>query len=371
MKNKIDKIEDVFGQDFGGFEADVDPSVWSNVQQSINVNSATSATTMSVVKTSVFKIAASIIAVGSLVTATYLLTKENVVNRDEITQQEEVIENESKENKVLVSKAEKANQIVFVNDEVVADIIVNKERDNSTDVVDDSQQQVLGGDIEQITDQNNTQIDDVEFASSQNNAQGSNSTVRSNENNNSEKEEQDLLPVLEPFNVGILTNVTEGFAPLEVEFDVSGSLVSSLWDFKDGQKSYQKNVFHTFNKPGTYVVVLDVLDKYNRNRKITQTIVVKSDYPSSLAPIQNVITPNGDFQNDVFQIKGINLEKLEVFILDRNGKLVHSLRSVDDVWNGADQSGEMVVNGMYIVSGVVVGLDGKQYPIRSTINVLK
>lgn len=49
-------------------------------------------------------------------------------------------------------------------------------------------------------------------------------------------------------------NVTEGCAPMAVNFTAPGGTITWLWDFKDGATSNLQNPSNTFLNPGTYVV---------------------------------------------------------------------------------------------------------------------
>jgi gliding motility-associated-like protein len=67
-----------------------------------------------------------------------------------------------------------------------------------------------------------------------------------------------------------------------------------------------------------------------------------------LGRIPNVITPNGDGDNDVLIIEGKNLSKLEVSIVDqRTGKIVHSWNNLHGFWDGRLNNGEPAKEGIY------------------------
>jgi gliding motility-associated-like protein len=369
LKNKFKNIDELMQKTFDGFEADVDPSVWSNVQSSINAGATSTVASSVVAKLSLFKIAAGIIAVGAIATATYFLSKDAVLDRDN-NQNDAISQTKEVEPKVIAENIEQKSQ---KTEEEKVEIITseNKEFENYSstkietsdlveeqDMVEVSEEKVIGTGISTSTDNTNSTNQltvDSESAESDKNA-----------NTNISQSVTE-----ESFEVKISATTTEGFAPLEVEFNILGDVVNASWDFSDGSSSNQVNAFHTFENPGKYVVSLNVLDKNNRDKKITKTIVVKSNFPARLEPIQNVITPNGDNQNDVFRFEGENILRLEVFILDRTGNVINSLKSIDDVWDGRDQAGKIVMEGTYYLSGVAKGVDGDVIKIQSTINVLK
>ena len=64
----------------------------------------------------------------------------------------------------------------------------------------------------------------------------------------------------------IITDVTEGYAPLAVSFDGSNSYdpesgqITWLWDFGDGTTSTEVNPVHVYNNPGAFVTTLTVTD---------------------------------------------------------------------------------------------------------------
>lgn len=82
-------------------------------------------------------------------------------------------------------------------------------------------------------------------------------------------------------------NVTNGTAPLQVQFDGDDStddkgISSYFWDFKDGSTSNQANPSHTFGDPGTYGVSLTVADE--DGLKSTKTVTVTVNPAANEAP---------------------------------------------------------------------------------------
>ncbi|MFM7387338.1 MAG: gliding motility-associated C-terminal domain-containing protein, partial [Bacteroidota bacterium] len=60
----------------------------------------------------------------------------------------------------------------------------------------------------------------------------------------------------------------------------------------------------------------------------------------------NVITANGDGVNDLFEIQNLP-ENTEVIILNRWGKVVFSSTNYQNNWNGEDNSGTALLDGVY------------------------
>ncbi len=67
-------------------------------------------------------------------------------------------------------------------------------------------------------------------------------------------EDDGVLP-----DAGFSSSVTEGYAPLAVQFtDLSQNATEWNWDFGDGASSSEQNPAHTYSAPGTYSVTLTV-----------------------------------------------------------------------------------------------------------------
>jgi gliding motility-associated-like protein len=60
----------------------------------------------------------------------------------------------------------------------------------------------------------------------------------------------------------------------------------------------------------------------------------------------NVITPNSDGANDVFEIENLP-ENTEVIILNRWGDIVYSSANYQNNWDGKDTSGKELADGVY------------------------
>jgi gliding motility-associated-like protein len=73
--------------------------------------------------------------------------------------------------------------------------------------------------------------------------------------------------------------------------------------------------------------------------------------PIDTVIVPNVITPNGDGRNDVFEIQGMMsyTTTREVTIMNRYGKVIYRNKAYDNAqpWDGKDQSGSMLADGVY------------------------
>jgi len=63
-------------------------------------------------------------------------------------------------------------------------------------------------------------------------------------------------------------------------FDADGEITAWIWDFGDGTTSPESDPAHTYDRAGTYVVTLTVIDDCNeRSRLVSITIVVENTLP--------------------------------------------------------------------------------------------
>ena len=86
------------------------------------------------------------------------------------------------------------------------------------------------------------------------------------------------------------SNVTEGFAPLFVQFtDLSENATVINWDFGDGTNSTEKNPLHTYNTLGNYTVNLTASNENGTASMSTAITVLK----------QPAVLPVANFSSDV------------------------------------------------------------------------
>jgi gliding motility-associated-like protein len=133
---------------------------------------------------------------------------------------------------------------------------------------------------------------------------------------------------------GIASSTLSGPIPLTVQFTntsigfLTGNTIN--WTFGDGGTSNINNPSNTYNTEGTYTVVLSVSNGLCSDN---DTVIVKTNIASIVIP--EVLTPNGDGHNDVFDIKGIEyFPDNELFIFNRWGNLVYKIKSYNNTWNG-------------------------------------
>ena len=309
MKNGLENIDEVFKQAFHGFESNVDPSVWSNVQNSIASGSGgasstpkvyPSAATGFVGKSLALKFVAGVVLLGSVATTAYVvLTSEK--------------ENGLTENVVVDNKT---NQLIEKTISPIAEekIGINKEKINTH---------------QEAPIENNSTIE----------------TSKVEKTNSNTVAELISTPEIKVSNV-----------------------VENNSDTKDEKNKNEKTVAN--NATNNSDTKIETKTNDNAGEIITSEESVNNK-ELQLNIIPNVITPNGDGQNDVIKISGENIDKLEVVIMDKTGKMIYTFKTVDDIWEGKDKNGYYLLPGTYYMAGVIVDKNGKPHQIKQAISVLK
>jgi len=126
------------------------------------------------------------------------------------------------------------------------------------------------------------------------------------------------------------------------------------WNFGDpnsgaNNSSSSLNPNHLFSETGTYQITASVdFECFSETLTQTITLVDCSDTISQVVSFEfpNVITPNSDGTNDIFEIENLP-ENTEVLILNRWGNIVFSSDNYQNNWDGKDNSGRALVDGVY------------------------
>ena len=176
---------------------------------------------------------------------------------------------------------------------------------------------------------------------------------------------------------GVVANIvatpTTGSVPLNVSLDGSGStgaIISYQWDF-DGNGSIDDTQVSTstiYNNIGVYTVSLTVTDAAGCTS--TTTVVIDAFGESSLI-IPNVFTPNGDGENDMFTVKGTNIQSVVGEIYNRWGQKMFAWDNVRGRWDGRTLAGSEAPDGTYFYIITAVGFDGEEYHKKGGFSLIR
>lgn len=121
----------------------------------------------------------------------------------------------------------------------------------------------------------------------------------------------------------------------------SGSGITSTVWLIEGQIITDENTNFVFNETGDYSVTLIIQDVNGCMDSLTQIVSV---YDEIIIP--NVISVNGDNVNEMFEIAGLK-PNTSITILNRWGNVVYFSNNYQNNWNGKDNSGADLIEGVY------------------------
>jgi gliding motility-associated-like protein len=124
----------------------------------------------------------------------------------------------------------------------------------------------------------------------------------------------------------------EGRLYTKLKNNSSGGNIIYNWFFGDGNfyKGPDGNVQHEYKDPGTYTVYLN-LKSNGCSFKDTATFTLEKVF------LPNLVTPNGDGHNDVYEIKG-NGDNWTFEVYNRWGKALYKNSNYHNEWTGEELS---------------------------------
>lgn len=149
--------------------------------------------------------------------------------------------------------------------------------------------------------------------------------------------------------------------------------VNSTWNI-EGLKQFDQDEFeYTFRKAGKYAITLTTENQYGCLAKAKKEINIDQDY-NLLAP--NAFSPNGDFKNDVFIPKALQImEELQftMNIMDKTGEVVYSTRNANEPWDGiiVSDNTPAPAGSAYIWRVVITNKDGEKELYEGQIIVIR
>jgi len=173
-----------------------------------------------------------------------------------------------------------------------------------------------------------------------------------------------------PLNAQFIADPIQGNAPLVVNLtNQSTDESGSVWTFGDGTNpSTEESPSHTYNEPGTYTLMLSVINAQGCTDTISVEILVIEQMTVELP---NIFTPNGDNANDEYSIKSQGVIKLKADIYNRWGQKMFSWSDPAVSWNGKSPFGSAATPGVYFCVVEATDALGKTHTFTTTVTLVQ
>jgi gliding motility-associated-like protein len=157
--------------------------------------------------------------------------------------------------------------------------------------------------------------------------------------------------------------------PYELSFtNESSDGETYFWNFSNGNKITNEDYDvpnQMYTKMGNYTITLITYNGFCSDT-IKKTISLKSELI-----IPNIFTPNGDQNNDFFEITNLNKDDFEIQIINRWGQLVFESDDINFKWDGNDKSGKALQDGVYFYSFFNFDAGGTKNSYQGNIQLIR
>lgn len=170
-----------------------------------------------------------------------------------------------------------------------------------------------------------------------------------------------IIPRLDTILLGDEVRIT---ALSDDDFEYNWSPESSLDDPNSASPTASPTTSTTYE--------LSVIDTVTQCRGMgsSQICVVNNLCDDPLIFVPNTFTPNGDGLNDVFFVRGFNIDEVQMIVYNRWGQKVFETRQVDKGWDGSYEGGVAPpdVYGYYLR---VRCISGGEYEKKGNVTVIR
>ena len=122
---------------------------------------------------------------------------------------------------------------------------------------------------------------------------------------------------------------------------------------------------YNFTESGNYKVKLQVSNNFCTDSAFVDVIISESQI---VAP--KIFTPNGDGFNDEFRVAYKSIIEFNATIINRWGRVLFKWTDPGKGWDGKI-NGKPAAEGTYFYIITAKGSDGKIYPLKGHINLLR
>ncbi len=155
-----------------------------------------------------------------------------------------------------------------------------------------------------------------------------------------------------------------------VNFQIAGTIqvAEAYWQFGDGNKSEALAPSHQYQYPGRYEVSVKVIDKFGCE-SIIKTVVEVKEFITLYVP--SAFSPNDDGKNDELYIGHELLTQFSFQVFNRWGQEVYATDNPDFRWNGDDQNGQSLLEGVYVFQARGIDIHGNLVEKSGTITIFR
>lgn len=351
MKHTDEYIKEIFSKKLGEYESHVSPELWSNIASQLPQAAATNAstTTAVVAKTISAKLiwTAAVVAVTIASVMTYAVVQNN---KEENVVVEQI-------NTPTVSPSQETTDTTTPAAEVTPSVKADDKKENATTPATkektatptDKSNSTTSKEL--VPHSNPMRIDapstpaEPVSSNQQNNASSNSSGTTAAVQPQPKEEAKEALtakfttaPVnKEDLRYFFMPQFTDG--------------ASYLWDFGNGATSTEMSPMYAFEEEGSHQVTLTLEGKDGEKKVIAQTITV---YKPGNIVAPNIFTPNGDGDNDFFDViaKSVNVTIQKIVVMSPSGIVFES--DGQQLWDGNNAQGIAMPAGEYqfFISGI-------------------
>ena len=169
-------------------------------------------------------------------------------------------------------------------------------------------------------------------------------------------------------------STTSGYNPLFVSVkNESSNATNYTWNFGNGEpiiySSLKADQGSGFSKTGIYTITLKAFNGLCVD-SIDFLITVKKRDTMLVTHKPNVFTPNGDGDNDYFNIKFKNAETIYIQIFNRWGNVIHEITEKTETWDGLI-NGSKADEGVYFYNYVLKDIEGEKLTGQGFVQLLR
>ncbi len=167
----------------------------------------------------------------------------------------------------------------------------------------------------------------------------------------------------------ISSSCVGGTIPLIISLSNLGSGKINKWTFNDGTKPMTgAEPVKYFDEPGIYTIILT---STGADGKIAVDSIKVEALANSSISTPSEFSPNGDGVDDLFVFNRVNVEKYTIVIVDKSANVVYDYSGTDGRWDGKTPQGKKAKDGIYYYLVSAIGKDGKTYEKKGKINLTR